>query len=606
MKRLNAIQQPNDIKQLTESELVQLASEIRHFLIDSISQTGGHIGANLGVIELTIALHHAFNIQPTAASDGDSILFDVGHQGYTHKLLTGRMAAFDTLNQMGGMSRFVSNHESEYDLMEASHAGTAIPIACGLAFSKLQNAQQGSVLAFIGDGSMVEGMAFEGLNFSAEYQLPLFIVINDNGMSIPPNVGGLHNLFSAPDWQRRCANWFEGMGFGYVSIDDGHDMSKLLEGMEKAQQVAKQPQTGPVVIHVKTEKGRGLALAHNHPYKLHFSMPFNPETGEGVAATLTGKTYQGIVGDALMQHMEEDETVYALTPATPYASGVEALMKAFPKRAIDVGMAEQHAVGMAAGLAMAGNKVFMCFQSTFMQRAWDQLFHDICFPKHPVTVISARSGFAGFDGPTHHGIYDFGLLRTLPDIKIFYAGTARDLQAIMQARLADSHASITQGPMIVLHPYETVPTQEESYLPSELTPLEEVEIVCPGDDGLIIAVANQLQTAIALREKIMSEQKQTFKVVNLRWLKPLPLKTLVPLLQTHKNVISLEEGLKDTGIGVAINQLINKEQLTCDLLVSALEQGILPAGDKQTLAQMGAIDTDSVYHQAAERWEWQV
>ncbi|KIO36051.1 1-deoxy-D-xylulose-5-phosphate synthase [Shewanella sp. cp20] len=604
MKRLDAIKQPHDIKQLTESELVELASEIRHFLIDSVSQTGGHIGANLGVVELTIALHHAFNIQ-SGKSDGDHILFDVGHQGYTHKLLTGRKSAFDTLNQMGGMSRFVSHHESEYDLMEASHAGTAIPIACGLAYSKMQNTQQGSVIAFIGDGSMVEGMAFEGLNFSAEYPLPLFIVINDNGMSIPPNVGGLHNLFSAPDWQQRCADWFEGMGFGYVSVDDGHDMTKLLEGMAKAQTAASYSHTGPIVIHVKTEKGRGLALADNHPYKLHFSMPFNPETGEGVAATLTGTTFQGIVGNTLMQHMEKDKTVYALTPATPYASGVEALMKTFPDRAIDVGMAEQHAVGMAAGLAMAGNKVFMCFQSTFMQRAWDQLFHDICFPKHSVTIVSARSGFAGFDGPTHHGIYDFGLLRTLPDIKIFYAGTARDLQAIMQTRLADTNIPIAQGPMIVLHPYETVPQNEENYLPSELTPLEDVEVVRSGDDGLIIAVANQLQTAIALREKIKSQRQQTFKVVNLRWLKPLPFKSLIPLLQSHAKAISLEEGLKDTGVGTAINQLINDQQLDCDLLVSALEQGILPAGDKQTLAEIGAIDTDSIYQQAAKRWEWQ-
>lgn len=599
MTILETLTAPTDIKKLTPTALETLAGEIREFLISSISKTGGHIGANLGVIELTIALHHAFDIQPSAVSDGDCILFDVGHQGYTHKLLTGRMQAFDSLNQMGGMSRFVSHHESEYDLMEASHAGTAIPIACGLAYSKMKKGQQGSVIAFIGDGSMVEGMAFEGLNFAAEYPLPLFIVINDNGMSIPPNLGALHKLFSAPDWQQRCTAWFEGMGFGYVPVDDGHDMPKLLAGMALAKQkkAGTEPAT-PMIIHVKTEKGRGLALADGHPYKLHFSMPFNPDTGAGIAATLTGKTFQGIVGDMLMKRMAQDDTVYALTPATPYASGVEALMQAYPDRAIDVGMAEQHAVGMAAGLAMAGNKVFMCFQSTFMQRSWDQLFHDICFPQHPVTIVSARSGFAGFDGPTHHGIYDFGLLRSLPDIKIFYAGTARDLEAIIDAR-----AQNTDGPMIVLHPYETVPQDEARYLPSELTPLEEVEVFNQGDDGLIIAVANQLQTAMALREQLAKEQQLQFQVINLRWLKPLPLTSLLPLLKQHTRVISLEEGQKDTGIGMAINQLIRDQKLECDLLVSALQQGFMPAGDKQTLANQGGIDCQSVYQQALTRWD---
>jgi len=600
MTILETLTAPTDIKKLTSTALKNLAREIREFLISSISQTGGHIGANLGVIELTIALHHAFDIQPSATAEGDCILFDVGHQGYTHKLLTGRKASFASLNQIGGMSRFVSHHESDYDLMEASHAGTAIPIACGLAYSKMKKGQQGNVIAFVGDGSMVEGMAFEGLNFSAEYPLPLFIVINDNGMSIPPNLGALHKLFSAPDWQQRCTAWFEGMGFGYVPVDDGHDMSKLLAGIA----LAKQKRSGtepasPMIIHVKTEKGRGLALADGHPYKLHFSMPFNPETGEGIAATLTGKTFQGIVGDMLMKRMALDDTVYALTPATPYASGVEALMQAYPDRAIDVGMAEQHAVGMAAGLAMAGNKVFMCFQSTFMQRSWDQLFHDICFPYHPVTIISARSGFAGFDGPTHHGIYDFGLLRSLPDIKIFYAGTTRDLEAIIDARAREA-----DGPMIVLHPYETVPQDEAQYLPSNVTPLEEVEVICQGEDGLIIAVANQLQTAMTLRDKLAKEQQLKFQVINLRWLKPLPLHSLLPLLKQHNKVISLEEGQKDNGIGVAINQVIRDQRLDCDLLVSALEQGIMPAGDKQSLSKMGHIDSESVYQQALARWSF--
>ncbi|WP_188669263.1 transketolase C-terminal domain-containing protein, partial [Tersicoccus solisilvae] len=214
-----------------------------------------------------------------------------------------------------------------------------------------------------------------------------------------------------------------------------------------------------------------------------------------------------------------------------------------------------------------------------------------------VTVVSARSGFAGFDGPTHHGIYDFGLLRSLPDVKIFYAGTGRDLEAIINAR-----AQHAEGPMIVLHPYETVPDNESDYLPANLTPLDEVEVICQGKDGLIIAVANQLQTAVALRDKLANEQQLQFQVVNLRWLKPLPLPSLLPLLEQHDKVISLEEGQKDNGIGVAINQVIRDQRLNCDLLVNALEQGILPAGDKQSLAKMTQIDADSVYRQVLARW----
>ena len=585
---------PPNVKLLSTINLTDLSSEIRKYLINSVSKTGGHIGANLGVIELTIALHYCFDIAPSGA--GDALFFDVGHQGYTHKLLTGRMPMFETLNQMGGMSRFISNHESEYDLMEASHAGTSISIASGMAYSRMQNGVAGKVIALIGDGSLVEGMSFEGLNFAPEYAIPLVIVINDNGMSIPPNIGAIHTLFSSDDWQLRCRTWFEGMGLQYIPVDDGHDIEKLLPAMNQAKCA-----DGPVIVHVKTEKGRGLELAKTHPYKLHFSMPFNPDTGAGIAAAPNGQNFQAVVGEELSELMDSKGNIYVLSPATPYASGIESLMKKHPDRALDVGMAEQHAVGMGAGLAMAGNKVFVCFQSTFMQRALDQLFHDISYPQLPVTIISSRSGFAGFDGPTHHGIYDFGLLRSIPDLPVFYAGTQRDLRAMIKAR-AQVEGEYSQGPMVILHPYEGIPTDEQDYLPKKFTPLNEVEIVAQGVDGLIIAVANRLSAALELRRLWFEQTDQQFAVVNLRWVSPLPEKSLSPLLETCSNVVVMEEGFKPAGVGVALNQLIQEKQLSCDVLVSAIDKGFVPAGDKWSLCEIAGIAPSSVLNAMKNRW----
>ncbi len=586
--KLEQIKQPSDIRGFDRDELVQLASEIRQFLIASVSRTGGHIGANLGVIELTIALHYCFDIE------NEPLLFDVGHQGYTHKLLTGRQDAFQTLNQFGGMSRFLSRRESEYDMLDASHGGTAISIATGIAYAKRHSDVQQATVAIIGDGSLVEGMAFEGLNYAAENRLPLVIVINDNGMSIPPNVGGIHNLFTDENWQDKSRAWFEGMGFAYEPVADGHNLSELISAFHEARNLLR---SHPVVVHVKTEKGKGLALAKDHPYKLHFSMPFDVETGAGISATLTGETYQGIVGDVLAELMRESDDVYAISPATPYASGIESLMKEFPDRAIDVGMAEQHAVGMAVGLAMRGKQVFSCFQSTFMQRAMDQLFHDLCYTGLPITVVVSRSGFAGFDGPTHHGIYDFGYLRVLPDLKIFYAGTKRDLRAILEQR-----ARHADGPLIVLHPYETVPVDEDDYLPTEMAPIDKPELIDEGDDGLIIAMGNRLQNARELKRRIRSEKDLDFSVVNLRWLKPLPETELLRLLKGKARIVTLEESVKEGGMGMAINQLVRDCRLECDVLVSAISSGFLPAGDKAELSLLAGIDTSAIMQRLTERW----
>ena len=586
---LDTITDSADLKNMTLHELEFLASEISDYLINIISETGGHIGANLGVVELTIALHSVFDIE------SEPLVFDVGHQGYTHKLLTGRKNSFSSLNQFGGMSRFLTRSESRHDILDASHAGTSISTASGMAYSNKMAGFADVVVAVIGDGSLVEGMAFEGLNYAAQERLPLIIVINDNGMAIAPNVGGIKNLFSGDDWARKSRAWFEGMGYAYQPVSDGHDIGEIRIALNEARSKVN---IKPVVVHVKTEKGRGLALAKNHPYKLHFSMPFNPDSGEGVSATPVGESYQAIVGNMLSQFMGRSQNVYAITPATPYASGIEALMKEFPDRTLDVGMAEQHAIGMAAGLSIKGNSVFACFQATFMQRAIDQIFHDICYPQIPITIVSARSGFSGYDGPTHHGIYDFGFLRTLPNITIFYAGTKRDLRAILEERY--QHAS---SPMIILHPYELISPSQDQFLPKKITPLHLMECVAEGTDGVIITVGNRLTDAIDLKGILWEKKKQNYAVYNIRWINPLPTEDLKILFSIFSKVITLEEGVRAGGIGSAINEFARSGKVNCQIYVSAIDKGFLPAGDKKELSEVARIDINSIFTDSENFWD---
>lgn len=578
-----------DFKRLPQISLSALVGEIREFLIASISRTGGHIGANLGVIELTIAAHHVFD------ADKDKILFDVGHQGYTHKLLTGRKELFASLNSFGGMSRFVTPAESRYDILDASHAGTAVSIGSGLAIAAKQSGKGECVVAIVGDGSMVEGMTFEALNFVVEQPLPFILVVNDNGMSIPPNVGGINNLFTGADWESKSAGFFTGLGYHYLSVADGHNLELLIDRFIRAKEHA--TGIGAVVVHVKTEKGRGLPLAKDHPYKMHFSMPFDPVSGAGASPVPTGQLYTAVVGEVLQRLMVADPEVYALSPSTPYASGLDSLIKDYPDRAIDVGMAEQHAIGMAAGLAMAGKKVFACFQSTFMQRSMDQLFHDLCFPKLPVTVIAARSGFAGFDSSTHHGIYDLVYLQALPDLQVFYAGTSRDLAAILEQRGYEA-----TGPLVVLHPYEGV-WEGETALPP-MADLSGPEQLVEGADGVILAVGNRLPAAYQLRELLQVRYQQDFGVINARWIKPLPEEALGQLLNKVLRIITLEEGPRRGGYGAAVAMFLCENLPDKQLYISGTECQFIQAGDKETLSKMSGISAQQVADAVARKWSF--
>lgn len=585
---LDSIKSPKDIQDFSVTQLEQLAAEIRTFLIDSISTTGGHIGANLGVVELTLALHRVFD------ADTDDILFDVGHQGYTHKLLTGRKDMFASLNTYEGMSRFLSPRESSYDVLDASHAGTAISIGTGLALARQNSDQPGVVVSLVGDGALVEGMSFEGLNFAAERPLPLVLVINDNGMSIPPNVGGIRNLFAGDNWAFKSEGFFSGLGFQYLPVKDGHNLEELTSVLNQAKQAVS---NGPVVVHAKTEKGRGLDYAKDHPYKFHFSMPFDKSTGGGSSPIPPGANFTAIVGETLKNILQQNDNCYALTPATPYASGLDLLPPHFPDNVIDVGMAEQHAAGMAAGLAMSGKTVFACFQSTFLQRAMDQVFHDICFLDLPVTIISARSGFSGFDSPTHHALYDLPYLQALPNLQVFYAGTSRDLEAMIRYR-----AENAKSPLVILHPYEGVWDGEKDHLPVKVTPLNEPEVISPGTDGVILTVGNRLPTAVQLKSELSQRYSADFGIVNIRWINPMPVEFLKDQIARTPRVLTLEEGRSRGGFGSSVAQFLVESGIKADLHISAIHEEYVPAGDKETLSALTGLDSTSILNDLKGKW----
>jgi 1-deoxy-D-xylulose-5-phosphate synthase len=573
----------NTLKQMTGGDLVLLAEEIRAFLIENISKTGGHIGANLGVTELTIALHYVFD------SPYDRIVFDTGHQGYTHKILTGRQGNFPTLNTWGGMNRFIAREESTHDIIDASHAGTSISIASGIAWALRNTDSQYHALAVIGDGSMSEGLAFEGLNFVAGSDLPLIVVLNDNGMAIAPNLGGIHNLTGGEDWQAKSGLFFRGLGYEYLPVPDGHNIEALINAFSEARKL-----TRPVLIHVKTEKGRGLSCAKDHPYRMHFSMPFDPETGAGASPTVAERTYAVVAAEALMNILRDDSNVFIMTPATPYASSLDSLFAEFPDRVIDVGMSEQHAAAMACGLALEGKKPIVCFQTTFMQRAFDQLLHDACFMNLPVTFLGVRSGFAGYDSPTHHGLYDIPYLQSFPNMQVMYPFDSRDLKELIFRRM-----ELPAGPMVILYPYEPIPQPE----PDVGTRMSEgIAEVTEGRDGIILCIGNRLVAAHQLREMLSREYYQDFGIACVRAIKPLPTERIVKLCASAQRVVTLEESTLPGGFGSTISVVLSDNDVEASVLRSGVADRFVPAGSKDECSRECGIATDQILQQIRQRW----
>jgi 1-deoxy-D-xylulose-5-phosphate synthase len=578
---LDTVNVPADMKRLSHADLRQLADELRTEMIDVVSTTGGHLGAGLGVIELTVALHYVFN------TPDDRLIWDVGHQAYPHKILTGRRDRIRTLRQGGGLSGFTKRTESEYDPFGAAHSSTSISAAIGFAVANKLKNQPGKAIAVIGDGSMSAGMAYEAMNNAAQAGNRLVVVLNDNDMSIAPPVGALSaylsRLFSSrqflelreaikqisrkvlPQPLKKAAaqadeyarglmqgggTLFEELGFYYVGPIDGHNLEHLLPVLENVRDAAE----GPILIHVVTQKGKGYAPAEAAADKYHGVQKFDVVSGAQHKATPGAPAYQNVFGDALIAEAKRDPSIVAITAAMPSGTGVDRFNNAFPDRTFDVGIAEQHAVTFAAGLAAQGMRPFCAIYSTFLQRAYDQVVHDVAIQNLPVRFGIDRAGLVGADGCTHAGAFDVAYLATLPNFVVMAASDENEL-----TNMVHTMALYDDGPIAVRYPRGEgtgVAIQAE---PTRLE-IGKGRLVREGKTVAILSLGTRLQEAEKAAEELESKGLST-TIADMRFAKPLDHDLIRKLATTHEVVLTIEEGAAG-GFGAHVLTWLSDEGLT--------------------------------------------
>ena len=613
---LATIHSPADLKALDQAKLTELAGEIRAFLVEATSRTGGHLSPNLGVVELTFALHRVFD------SPKDAIVWDTGHQAYVHKLITGRAADFPRLRQAGGLSGYPSRQESEHDLVENSHASTSLSYALGIAEARLRKHVGGFVVAVIGDGALTGGMAYEALNQIAHLQPPnLIIVINDNGRSYAPTVGGLARHLSQlrvdPRYERlkddisrllrdlplvgstadqaayrvkeglkqllQPSTMFESLGIKYAGLVDGHDEPALEEVLTRAKKLRE-----PVVVHVVTEKGHGYGPAvEDEVDKLHAVSAFDPLTGRPRS---TEVTYTDVFGEALMTAATRRPEVCAITAAMASSTGLLNFAKEFPDRFFDVGICEQHAVTFAAGLAMAGMHPVVCIYSTFLARAFDQTIMDVALHKLPVVFVIDRAGVTGPDGASHHGIFDLSYLRLIPNLKIAAPKDATELCALLETALA------TDGPVAIRYPKGPVPATPE--LPVEPLPIGRWEEIRKGDDGVIFAVGRMVEVAVEAAARL-EMQGVSCAVVNARWIKPVDPR-IADWARAHPVVLTVEDNVGSGGFGGAVLEALAPHGLAGRVRTLALPDAFLPQGKASDILKEHGLDAAGIARAAYE------
>jgi 1-deoxy-D-xylulose-5-phosphate synthase len=610
MAILESIHSPADLRKLDADRLAELAAEIRAFLVEQTSRTGGHLSPNLGVVELTFALHRVFE------SPKDAIVWDTGHQAYVHKLVTGRAGEFSKLRQAGGLSGYPSRKESEHDLVENSHASTSLSYALGIAEARLRSRTGGFVVAVIGDGALTGGMAYEALNQIAHLQPPnLIIVINDNGRSYAPTVGGLARHLSQlrvdPRYEKvkeeisrllrdlplvgysadqaayrvkeglkqllQPSTMFESLGIKYAGLVDGHDEAALEEVLIRAKKLRE-----PVVVHVVTEKGHGYGPAvEDEVDKLHGVSAFDPLTGRPRS---TEVTYTDVFGDALMTAATRRPEVCAITAAMASSTGLLNFAKEFPDRFFDVGICEQHAVTFAAGLAMAGMHPVVCIYSTFLARAFDQTIMDVALHKLPVTFVIDRAGVTGPDGASHHGIFDLSYLRLIPNLKIAAPKDATELCALLETALA------TDGPVAIRYPRGPVPATPD--LPVEPLPIGRWEELRKGDDAVIFAVGKMVEVAREAAERL-DVQGVSCGVVNSRWIKPVDPR-IADWARSHPVVVTVEDNVGAGGFGGAVLETLAPLGLAGKVRTLALPDEFLPQGKASDILKERGLDAAGI------------
>src|SRR5437868_8643097 len=610
MGLLAEINSPTDLKRLDQQQLTQLASEVRAFLVEQIAKTGGHLSPNLGVVELTFALHRVFD------SPRDAIVWDTGHQAYVHKLMTGRAKDFAQLRQKDGLSGYPSRKESEHDLVENSHASTSLSYALGIAEARLRKRVGGSVVALNGDGALTGGMAYEALNQIAHLQPPnLIIVINDNGRSYAPTVGGLARHLSQlrvdPRYERlkdeishllrdlplvgstadqaayrvkeglkqllQPSTVFESLGIKYAGLVDRHDEPALEEVLRRATRLRE-----PVVVHVVTEKGHGYGPAvEDEIDKLHGVSAFDPLTGHPLRTELT---YTDVFGEALLATAARHPDVCAITAAMASSTGLLNFAKEFPERFFDVGICEQHGVTFAAGLAIAGMHPVVCIYSTFLARAFDQTIMDVALHKLPVVFIIDRAGVTGPDGASHHGIFDLSYLRMIPNLKVAAPKDATELCALLETALAHD------GPIAIRFPSGPVPATPD--LPAEALPVGRWEALRKGPDAAIFAVGRMVEVAKEAAERLEPLGVRC-TVVNARWVKPVDPR-IVDWARAHEVVVTVEDNVGAGGFGGAVLEALAPHGLAGRVRTIALPDQFLPQGKASDILKEHGLDAAGI------------
>ena len=618
---LEKIKEANDVKQLSLSECEQLAQEIRDFLIRSLSETGGHLASNLGVVELTIALHRFLHFPE------DKLVWDVGHQAYTHKILTGRKEQFATLRKTGGLSGFPKRKESDCDAFDTGHSSTSISAGLGLVRARDLKGENYQVVSVIGDGALTGGMAYEALNNAAELKKNFIIILNDNEMSITRNVGGMssyldHIRMAAPYTELKMGvtnalkkipkvgdgmvdalhktkssikqlvipgMLFENMGLTYLGPVDGHDMRQL----GKVLQEAKRKQ-GPVLIHVLTEKGRGYEPAMRHPARFHGAAPYEIETG--LPKSKGNPSYTDIFSTVMRKFGDREPDVVAVSAAMVPGTGLKRFGNMFPDRLFDVGIAEEHAVTFAAGLALGGLRPVVAIYSSFLQRAIDQILHDVCMQNLPVVFAVDRAGLVGSDGETHHGCFDLSYLSMMPNMTVMAPKNKWELSDMMKFAIRQN------GPVAIRYPRGEAYTGLEEYR----APIEmgKAEVLEKGKEIAILAVGNMVRTAVQVTENLRKKGYEP-TLVNMRFVKPLDTELLDIIKEDHSLIVTMEENVKSGGFGEQVMTYYGSRMHGPAVRIVAIEDRFVPHGSVEDLMRQQQMDSDSVTERVLQ-WQTKV
>ncbi|WP_338731932.1 1-deoxy-D-xylulose-5-phosphate synthase [Mangrovimonas cancribranchiae] len=576
---LNLINSPKDLKKLYVSDLEPLAKDLRQFIIDIVATKEGHLGASLGVVELTIALHYVFD------TPNDLLIWDVGHQAYGHKILTGRRDIFHTNRQLNGISGFPKRTESEYDAFGVGHSSTSISAALGMAIASKLKGENKHHIAVIGDASIASGMAFEGLNHAGVTKANLLVILNDNAIGIDPSVGALKQyLTNVKKGTQKQDNIFEALNFNYSGPIDGHDIPLLINELDRLKSVE-----GPKLLHVITTKGKGLKQAEENQVKYHAPGKFDSKTGDLLPKKANGNEppkFQDVFGKTIVELAQKNDKIVGITPAMPTGSSLKYMMDAFPDRAFDVGIAEQHAVTLSAGMATQGFMVFCNIYSTFLQRAYDQVIHDVALQKLPVIFCLDRAGLVGNDGATHHGVFDLAYLRCIPNLIIFAPRNEIELRNILYtAQLG------LNKPIAIRYPRgrgQIIDWQQ----PFKETPIGKGVKLKFGSDVAILSLGSIAQNVTKAIDKIENNEKVSH--YDMRFLAPLDENLLHEIFLKYHTIITIEDGTIIGGFGSAISEFCTKHKYKNTIKILGIPNHFIEHGTTKELHHICKIDAQSI------------